>query len=406
MKAKHLRRAAFFLSVILTGAFPARAQQDVVAVEPEGDSAEVEQARPASPTGPLPDTRFLLEFGYLGATTVGGDHRIGTEYSSESSTFRTLYLPEDMASGTMFRAGFELPEDRGEIVGRYWSHEVDTGTVRSRPGDFVFGITETIPFAHGVADDGFADAIDASATFKTRDGELTWRFRLLDRPGFRLHMATGVRKVIHREDSAIAYFALDPGLPSLIEPGGGDRTDLLGPIPDRARTLSEFEGNGFQVGIDAQVPLFGDRLQFEASASIALLRGTTRSSYATNTSLYIFNTGIEEIPLTFAEFVEFVELGAYDSLSQTTLTLAIENPGRSTTASALDLSIGLRSRVWRTVEVALGAKLTRYEDIVYDLRPNAPSSTPVVGLSSFGGIDETWRSIGYEAFYASAAYRF
>lgn len=402
MKAKNLRWVAFLLFGVLPGALAARAQEDVVAVDPDVEPVTEEQ-----PTPPVerPETRFLLEIGYLGATTVGGDHRIGTEYSPQTGTFRTLYLPEDMASGTMYRAGFKLPEDWGEIVGRYWSSRVQTGTVVSRPGDFAFGITETIPFAHGVADDGFADAIDASASFKTRDGDLSWRFRLVDAPRFQLHMATGLRKLIHSEDSSISYFALDPGLPSLIEPGGGDLTDLLGPIPDRARTLSEFEGNGLQVGIDALVPLFGDRLQFEAAASIAVLRGTTRSSYATNTSLYVFETGVEQIPITFEELVELLELGAYGFVSQTTLTLAIENPGRSTTASALDLSVGLRSRVWRGIEVALGAKLTRYEDIVYDLRPEAPSISPV-GVFTFGEVEETWRSIGYEAFYASAAYRF
>lgn len=402
MKAKNLRSVAFLLFGILPGALAARAQEDVVAVDPDIEPVTEEQ-----PTPPVerPDTRFLLEIGYLGATTVGEDHRIGTEYSPQTGTYRTLYLTEDMASGTMYRAAFTLPENWGEIVGRYWSHEVGTGTVVSRPGDFVFGITETIPFLHGVADDGLADAIEASASFRTRDGDLGWRFPLLDRPRLQIHMATGLRKVIHREDTSISYFALDPGLPSLIEPGGGDQTGRLGPLPDRARTLSEYEGNGLQVGIDALVPLFGDRLQFEASASIAVLRGTTRSSYATNTSTYIFDTGIEQFPITFDEFVELVELGFYDSLNQTTFLLAIDNPGRSTTASALDLSIGLRSRVWRGIEVALGAKLTRYEDIVYDLRPEAPSLTPV-GFFTFGGVEETWRSIGYEAFYASAAYRF
>jgi hypothetical protein len=403
MKAKNLRWAAFLLVGVLPWGLAARAQEDVVAVEP--DAEPVEEEREAPPAERRPDTRFLFEIGYLGTTTVGGDHRIGTEYSPETGTFKTLYLPEDMASGTMYRAGFKLPEDRGEIVGRYWSSKVDTGTVVSRPGDFVFGITETVPFAHGVADDGLADAIEASASFKTRDGDLSWRFRLVDTERFQFHMATGLRKLMHREDSSISYVALDPGLPSLIEPGGGDLTGLLGPVPDRASTLSEFEGNGLQFGIDAVVPLFGDRLQFEASASIAVLRGTTRSSYATNTSFYILDTGIAQIPITYEEFVELVELGAYGFLSQQTLTLAIENPGRSTTASALDLSIGLRSRIWRGIEVALGAKLTRYEDVVYDLRPEAPSLSPV-GSLTFGGVEETWRSIGYEAFYASAAYRF
>lgn len=402
MKAKNLRWVAFLLVGVLPWTFAARAQEEVVAVEPEVEPVEEE---PKAPPAERPETRFLLEIGYLGATTVGGDLRIGTEYSQETATARTLYLPEEMASGTLYRAGWKLPSEWGEIVGRYWSQAQETRTVLSRPGDFVFGITETIPFVHGIADDGLADAIEASANFKTRDGDLNWRFRVVDTPRVRLDMATGVRKVIHSEKSAISYFALDAGLPSLIEPGGGDLTSTLGPVPDRARTSSEFEGNGLQFGIDTLVPLVGDRLQFEASASIALLRGTTRSSYATNTSVYLFETGAGPVPITFEEFLEFLDQGAYGFLGQETYVLAIENPGRSTTASALDLSVGLRSRVWRGIEVALGAKLTRYEDIVYDLRPVAPSITPT-GFYTFGGIEENWRSIGYEAFYASAAYRF
>jgi hypothetical protein len=402
MKAKNLRWVTILLVGVLPGFLAARAQEDVVAVEPEVES-EVEPVAEDRERAPAerPETRFLLEIGYLGATTVGGDHRIGTEYTPETGVYRTLYMPEEMGSGTLYRVAWKLPEDWGEIVGRYWSHEVATGTVASRPGDFVFGITETIPFAHGVADDGLADAVEASASFKNRDGDVSWRFRLVEKPRLQLDAAVGIRKVIHREDSSVAYFALDAGLPSLIEPGGGDQGSLLAPVPDRASSLSDFEGNGIQFGVDALVPLVSDRLQLEASATIALLRGTTRASYSTNTSLYLYR----DVPISFDEFLERLEAEEYGLLSQLTLQLGIEDPGRSTTASALDLSVGLRSRIWRGIEVALGAKLTRYEDIAYDLRPTAPSLSPA-GLFTFGGIEESWRSIGYEAFYASAAYRF
>lgn len=394
MKANHLlRTVGLVLGAVLALAPFAAAQEDVVPVE-----------TPEAPAPEARETHFLLEYEYAYARTVGTDLRIGTLYDPGTGSFQTLNLPEESDKADTLRLGWVLPGDLGQLVGSYRSFSATSTSVVSRPGDFVLGITETLPYAHGIADDGFADAIDAAANFTSREVELNWRFPVVERPRFRMDFSIGVRTLDYKTDETISYHALDAGIPPLIEPGGGD-LGYLSPLPDRMNSASEFRGRGVQAGLQSIVPIIGDRLQFEAGATLGLLRGTARSRYASTTAYYVFDDGIDQFPLTFEEFLALASQGITGNLDQTTVSIALQNPGRSTMNPSLEVSVGLRSRIWKGLELAVGGRMSYVQDVVHELRPKTLGLSPV-GFPSFTGYDEQWRDASYETVYGSIGYRF
>jgi hypothetical protein len=396
MKGNELLSVGLFLGAAALMSTAAVAQDEVVPVDPVEPSA--------SEAAEEPETRFFLEYEYDYSRTLETDLRISSRVDPDSATISSVYLPEESDAGSAYRIGWNLPNGFGQLVGSYRSLTVDSERVVSSPGQFVFAVTETWPFAHGVADDGFADAVKGTANFRLRDAELDWRFSAMDRPRFSMGVSFGLRKLFYGQDRAITYSALDAGLPPLISPGGDD-LGYLRPNPDRMRSLSDYTGRGIQVGIDATVPIFEDRLRFEASASLALLRGTVRANYDSLTWFYVFDDGIEFTPISFEEVLELLQAGDAGRLGQQFTSLALDIPGKSSTTTATDLSLGLRSRLWKGLELAVGARMSLLQDVVYEIRPNPPAQGPA-GSSAFAGVDERWSDAALETFYAAVSYHF
>ncbi len=399
MKAKALATilvagaAAFLPSV--------RSQSPEQVEEVPAPPAAEESAKPTEE--PREPTRFVVETGVFVPQPVAADDRLGSR--TREGVLETLEMPYSTDPGGWVRFGWSLPGAWGEIQATYWSQRIEEAFVETTPGDFGFGITEVIDFAPGIGDDGFADGIGAETRLKTREIRCDWRFPLAEGPRARLTGFAGYRELRHDREKDVNYTALDPGFPSLIRPDGTFAANLV-PVPDRAQSVSRFSGRGLEVGVELVVPIYGDRVQFEAGGAWAFLRGDAEASSASRTSIYLFDDGQTIRNLTFAELLNTLKgPNGLSVVRQQSFTFAFSDVNRSSNANAFDVHLGIRARIWRGFEIAAGFRSIRYDDVVLDLVPGTPSLSPN-GVYVVTQIGERRRSIGFEGFHGVVAYRF
>lgn len=399
MKAKSLAAILVAGAAALLPSVRSQSPEEVEEV-PAPPAAEEPAKAEEEPRDPA---RFLFETGVFVPQPVGADDRLGSRF--RAGTLETLEMPYSTDPAGWARFGWRLPGEWGEIQATYWSQRIVEIFVETTPGDFDYGITEVIDFAPGIADDGFADGIGAETGIKTREIRLDWRFPLAERPRVRLTGFTGYRELRHDRRKDVSYTALDPGFPSLIRPDGTFAANLV-PVPDRAQSVSRFSGRGLEVGIELVVPMYRDRVQFEAGGAWALLRGDAEASSTSRTSIYLFDDGQTTRNLTFAELLNTLRApNGLNVVRQQSFTFAFSDANRSSNANAFDIYLGIRARIWRGLEIAAGFRSIRYDDVVLDLVPGTPSLSPN-GVYVVTQVGERRRSIGYEGFHGVVAYRF
>jgi len=423
MKLPSRVRVACLAFVVSTfGAAVARAQEEPApppepAAEAAAESAEGEAQKPTEEKkhrwGAL-----ALEIGSWRAEQSGADFVPTAELSADGTntlTSTTLDLDKDYSN--WFRLGIALPNELGSLYGSYRNFGTSISTGEFQAGDFIFAELQVVPFGAGAFDNGFADAYESDARIQIRD----WQFGF-ERPAVasahvhgRWH--AGFRGVFTRREITTAYTALNPPpdqIPPLATPGA--RPDL-NPLPDVAHTLSEFDGNGVDVGMDFLFP-FDEKgiFSIESGFDLAVLWGHMHTQYSSLTHSYaIFRNGVldEYIDAPFEEFLETDPEPApglpagplVNLISQVSNEFALNDPYGQTGALVLEAYLGFRVRLWPAVTFAAGYRDARYGEMASETRIGAPSNIPG-GTLNLATKETAGFSPALSGFYASLGFTY
>ena len=253
-------------------------------------------------------------------------------------------------------------------------------------------------------DDGRADGYEAKASVVHRDLRLDFYRDAFRSARLKAKWFIGYRRVTHRRSMDSEYYALAPNLPPLLDPLTTPRADLI-PTPDFSTTYSDVEVRGAQAGLEVTMPVFKDKVHFDAGFTLAVLRGRETTEYVGLTYGYARLEGTD-----VAEFLEppFDELNLFedpdnpgtgapvDDIQQVLIPVSLDQTNDSTDSQILETFLGLRWRAWRNLEVSLGFRNARYDDIGVETYPRDDDGTNVQR--------ETF-SVNFEGYYLGAAYR-
>lgn len=369
--------ACIFLTGLLLGGSPLLAQEpEDVADDETGESTPSEDTE-----GEPSKTQFWglqASVQYWIVQPVGADYPVALQYDADdlgaTAWLRSVRFGTD--NSYRWRVGYDLGEDRGDIVVTYWSYAVDQELAEFRPGSFVFGELLAFPVEAGIFETGRADAFIAETRTATRDFRLSF-YRDATR-GERVvaRWFAGLRFTDHAQAVDVAYWAL---LPGEIAPGVypvGERA----PEPDLVATRSNFSGRGIEAGLEGRFAI-APKLAFEFGASAALLRGTVDASYRSQTVFY------DE---------QFV---------QQPLVVGVDERGSSLSALVWEANLGLRWNAWKGLDVTAGIRQSRYENVARELRIRDIAETPTAP-PWFSDVDRTDKGIGYEGYYVGVGYRY
>jgi hypothetical protein len=404
-----------------------------VSLPAASQEAEPEEPAPAEPVEKAPEAeaapeprwgKVRLDIDAWFAQATGLQYRPAVALSVDDPFDQTiLEMPSGSENKFRYRVGFEVRDDLGDVVVTYFSHKTASDLTMLTAGDFLFSETLTVPFEQGVNGDGRADGFAASAVTDLRDMRLDYFHRALAGPRVQGKWFVGYRRVQHRRSIDGTYYALAPNLPPLIPPLSGPRDDLV-PQPDTARVDSDYEGRGAEAGFELAIPLGGKRFSLETGFTLAVLRGNVDARYESSTFLYARTQDgaiVEILEPPYDEFEAFdPSTGApvVASIQQLVGLAGMSVPSESMTSQVLETYLGLRFRVWRTLEAVVGFRNARYDDVGLDLRPSGVvrDTDPTVDEFTFDnrgivrlfstGAQETRHSVDYEGFYLGMTYRY
>jgi hypothetical protein len=351
---------------------------------------------------------------------------------------RPLAFSDSTKTELYYQLGYELGKEQGRFVAWIYDfNQDDLAMEQATPGVFQFG--ELLPnqlFA-GVNLDGLADAFDAIGDISLNDFKFEYYRTAFDNGRVLGEWFVGWRRVKFDRSLAANYYALVPRLPPLLPPLSPPNP-ALDPGVDSAGVSSQFDGRGLTAGMQFRIPLVRDRLRLDTGFSFSALRGDMVADYASTTWYYVVPTILGDVllqppyaalgeqipdpvnpanpPVPFASLVQ-----------QRSLQTGLSLQGRSTSASIVELDVELRYRAWRGLEVILGFRQTRYDDVAVDLRkktgisPLGTSDIEVFFVNTSGQTflltspelifnveDETEvdRSVTFEGFYLGVGYTF
>lgn len=389
------------LLVLTVLALPATAQEQ----EAEGDDDE---------TG---FGEIFAEFGTWVAQPAGLEYHAAT-LADPSDPFNTRVL--NPTHGTeaelRYRVGYELARNVGGIAITWYAQEGFTSARLLRPGEFVYGELLAHPLFAGYANDGLADGFQQETRTLLRDMRIDF-YRTAFRSGRVVgKWFAGYRRVEHQRNHDVSYFGLVPDFPPLVEPLTAPLPDL-DPRPDVVHVSSQYEGRGFEGGMDFLAPVWRERLSIEGGFAMAVLRGKVNSDYRSTTHAYLLNpvdpqTGTPVVlGPPYDEFDDFTISGdppqvfaTIDRIEQVDFLIGLNTLSRSQTTTVLETYLGFRAKVHKNLEVFGGFRNAQYDGVGIDLLPTGVVETPVT--LNLQTVTETERSVTYEGFYGGVAVRF
>jgi hypothetical protein len=310
-----------------------------------------------------------------------------------------------------YRAGYRLNKNLGALVVTYYSHEEETELSDVSPGNFIYGELLPVPTFAGFANDGMADAFDASTRSWLRDLRIDYYRTAFDTPRVRGKWFVGWRRVKYGRDFSADYYALIPDLPPLIPPFYDPPETGVGlaPEPDSAAMSSNFNGRGLGAGLEVEMPLWKDKLLLEGGLNVAILRGKTDASYQSTTWYYLLQSMSGDIILE-APYDEFeqvdnsgpVPIPLIDAIVQERSDDGLHADSLSSTAHVVEVSLGFRWKAYKGLDWFGGFRSTRYTDVGTDIRSTSATAHP----GPIPAVSEQDRSATYEGFYTGIAYSY
>jgi hypothetical protein len=104
---------------------------------------------------------------------------------------------------------------------------------------------------------------------------------------------------------------------------------------------------------------------------------------------------------------------------QLAVPAGVVNYSRSASAQVLEGALSVRYRAWRTLEVFVGARSTRYDDVGLDVRPTlgetslvGQTPTSVAGIEGLSvivpvvGVVETTHSVNYDGIFLGLGFTY
>lgn len=388
------------LTLSVAGTGPARAD-DGPGDEPAPPPVESpgEASKPPAPARPW---GLRVEAEYWFAQPVGSDFDFATVRTVESSQSSTLPFGFGTENRARWKGSFVLPNDAGEVFLTYWSSRISRDEVTTSPGNFAFAEIQALPIYSGVLDDGYADGVFASAHLQTRDLRLEYRHTLATTDRSRVEGFVGLHTVDHDRRTEVAYYGLAAPLPPFINPVTGAPIPSLEPVPDLVTTRSRFSGRGISVGANYRFEVAARRVWIEATFDWSLLRGSKSSTFFCSTAAWAVNEAGQLFYVPPEDLGAVIEDSTFGPrLVQVRFPVSLTEGKTSQSASVFESSVGVRWRVWKSIEVLGGIRTSRYQNLVDDIRPT------VVGSDlSVLDYERTSRSLGYEGFYLGAGYRY
>ncbi len=328
-----------------------------------------------------------------------------------------------------YRAGYSFGAP-GSIVATWYGHSTEYLRSEATPGTFGFGEIQAHPLFAGFANDGLADGFTAEADASLRDLRLDF-YRPLARSA-RLHADwfAGLRRVQFNRGMRVSYPALVPELPPLGAPlcgVDGVACPDLRPPDDTALTGSKFTGRGVDAGIDVVLPFWDGKIRFEAGFAVAALLADLDAEYASTTSFYTYElpTTQEVVildPTDYNDAFGGYTLGPggiivpnFTDVTTQTYQIGLMRENVSGTSFVIDGYLGVRSAVWRSLEIFLGYRNSYYSDIALELKPVVVTTATSITLDqddltvqgiNVQNVQESTRSATFEGIFAGIAYRF
>lgn len=407
------------LAVVLLGGSPVVGQDD--AEEPEYDGhwyfdIEAFYAQPAG--GEL-----------FPASQVNPDDALDT---------KALGINYEANSRGRYRFGYKFSGKGGAIIGTWYAQEGIQTMSLSSPGQFIYGELNIAPYYAGLFLDGMADGFDARADLLLRDFRLDYYREAFSNPRVTGRWFAGLRRVFHRRSLETWYLAQAPGLGPLLAPASNNpRPDLMPgrcgvyredetgpgcePVSDYSLTHSDVEFRGVEAGFDIDVTLLRRRLFFNAGFAVAVGRGRQTTNYKSTTYRYELRDGGRSGPLVrvlvppYDEFNEYTGgsgfTGVVENVAQVELPLSMNTVNESASSAVIETFLGFTYRPWRTLDIRLGFRQTRYEDIGVvvmpsDASPTVPENPDKTTVWNLQDDSRNEYSMTYEGYYLGVSYLF
>jgi hypothetical protein len=390
-------------------ALPLAAQEEPVPTEPPPPPTETKPAATETPEPAEPPKApkslepplhrwggWTLSVAAWQPALVSADEEIASTIEGDT------LVPVMAGSSTHIRetveVAYHFPHDVVALVGHYDAMNQSDVLTNFTPGQFNFLETRGFPFALGAFDDGLADGVESDSLRKTREFRLEFAKKAFESKWVRGVIRGGYRQLSHDRSIEITSHAIVPNLPPAIPPSVPDSEDplRLQPLPDVVTQRSDFFGRGVGAALDVAFPLH-PRFAITTGISIGLIRGDSRSSYA-STSSYYFVNGAENVPLTKDQLFAILSTGTeaqIEAVNQAVVTVGTDQRATDQFAVTYDVYVGIEGTVYR------GLKLfARLRDVYY-----ANVGEYVVPTAS-GSNERTSLNAGYEGYNLGISWRF
>lgn len=359
---------------------------------------------------------------------------IGADFKPASvrdpnNVFNTRLLGIDPSTENRFRVrgGYRLKDNMGEFLVTYTSMNDAESLQRLDPGEFIYGILLTGQQHAGVFNDGLADGFIANTGLKTRDFRVDFYRDAFKGRRISSKWFIGYRRVIHERNLSATYFALAPDIPNVLNPISGVASETLfrrlQPRADTAAQSGTFNGRGLETGMAFKMNLGSSKKVWaEADFSLGVLRGKIDSDYVSTTHRYILrDTGgnfLYELAPPYDEFEQFddpndpTSSATAERIRQQNLRSGLNVQSDPGASMVLEMSLALRYRVWKNLDLFGGVRQTYYENVGVDLRPRtvAPAGNQVSdGVDLVVNENDATRdlkSMTYEGLYFGIAYTY
>jgi hypothetical protein len=358
---------------------------------------------------------IFAELGAWIAQPTGLQYRPGTRINPDDPfDTNTLGILHGTDNRFRYRVGYELHNNVGAFVLTWYAHQDEAGGEWFDPGNFVFGETQVSAAYAGFNDDGLADAVVSRSLTKIRDLRLDFYRTAFENERVTGKWFVGYRRITHQRNLYTSYYAVVPNLPPLIPPLVPSSREDLVPLPDLARSESQYSGRGVEAGIDLEFPVRGKDIWIEAGFAVAVLRGDLDSRYDSTTHFYAIVDSGEIVRVLAPPYSEFEEreipgdpssAPLINSIFQQDLPIGLRTTREGANADVMEGYIGVRWRAWRGLEAFAGFRSVRYTDVGADVRPEVVfiGDNDVVNLQT---VTTTKHPAGYEGYYVGVSYRY
>jgi hypothetical protein len=393
-------------------ALPAAAQEgtgkdEAPAQTPAPEAAEAKEA-PTPPPAAGKDAQlteapmhrwgaWTISLAAWSPSMVGGEEEIAIKFPTSGGAYPVL-LGAESSIRESWMVAYHLPKYLGSIVFHYDSMNYDDTASYATPGQFIFGESQAYPGFRGAFDDGFADAVNAWATRKTREVRFEFSNTAWETKHTYATWGAGVHNVDYSQQLQIQYLALVPNLPPVIPPIVPPSYDpaTLAPRPDKVNMQSDYSGSGVGGSLDVEFRL-APRFSIISGLSIGLLRGKVSTVYQSQTSYYFTTDGGGQY-LSKDELFDILNNGTEDQIKAVGQAPVIDElnvDDVSQAAQTFDLYVGIQSAVWRGLKVFATYREMYFQNV-------GSRAVPQPGLN----IATESFSVGYEGYMIGASWRF